>query len=129
VENSSKNILIIEDEVLILKSLEMILSSKGPKVQTTTMGTTGLELILNNNFDLIICDLMLNDLSGFDVLEGSLKVYSREDIKNKFIIMSAYNSEQILEKAKSYGCFFLRKPFENIHKTSEEIIMRLTNHD
>ncbi len=127
--SESKNILIIEDEVLILKSLQMMLSSKGQSVQTTTMGTTGLELILDNNFDLIICDLMLNDLSGFDVLEGSLKKYSRDEIKNKFIIMSAYNSEQILEKAKSYGCFFLRKPFENIHKTSEEIIMRLDNHD
>ncbi len=122
-----KKILVIEDEVLILKSLELIFKSKGFEVETTTMGQTGLDMIINQDFDLIITDLMLNDLSGFDILEGSLKKYSRLEVSQKFILMSAYHSEQILEKAESYNCKFLRKPFENIQKTSEEIIIKLNN--
>ncbi len=122
-----KKILIIEDEILILKSLEIIFKSKGFEVDTTTLGKEGLDLILKNDYELILSDLMLNDLSGFDVLEGSLKKYTRKEISNKFVLMSAYHSEQIIERAKSYNTPFISKPFQNIQKTSEEIIMLIDN--
>jgi len=115
-------ILIIEDEKLILKSLEITFTHMGHDISCTTLGAEGLGLIMNNDFDIIITDLMLNDLSGFDILEGSLKKYSRDQIAKKFIIMTAYSSEQIMTRAQNYGCLFISKPFESLRDTVQLII-------
>jgi CheY-like chemotaxis protein len=57
---------------------------------------------------------MLQDISGFDVIEESKKRYSTEDIGKKFVIMTAYNSPQVLSRANSYQCKLLNKPFDNL---------------
>ncbi len=117
-------VLIIEDEILILKSLKMVFEKLGNNVDTATLGRQALELILNNDYDLIITDLMLNDISGFDILEGSLKKYKRDELPSRFVIMSAYSSDQITGRAREYNCLFLSKPFDNIHKTVDDIVSR-----
>ena len=111
------NILIVEDELLIQQSLKILMENMGMKVQATAQGRDAIDLIQNNDFDKIICDLMLQDISGFDVLEESLKKYNREQLKTKFVIISAYNSPEILEKVQSYECMFISKPFQHIQET------------
>jgi len=115
-------ILIVEDELLIQQSLKILLENMGISVSTTTHGKEAIKLIQADNFDRIICDLMLQDITGFDVLEESLKKYDRNEIKSKFVIMSAYNSPEILEKAKSYQCMFISKPFQHIQDTLKMMI-------
>ena len=109
-----KYILIIEDEILIQQSLKKLLERKGAKVDVSASGKMAIDLILANDYDRIICDLMLQDISGFDVIEESKKRYSIEDIGNKFVIMTAYNSPQVLSRANSYQCKLLNKPFDNL---------------
>ena len=109
------NFLIIEDEILIQKSLKRLLEKKGHEVIATASGIEGIELIQNNNFDKIICDLMLNDITGFDILEGIKTKYTLDEISKKFIIITAYSSENVLEKAQKYNCQVISKPFENIN--------------
>jgi CheY-like chemotaxis protein len=109
-----KYILIIEDEILIQQSLKKLLERKGAKVDVSASGKMAIDLILTNNYDRIICDLMLQDISGFDVIEESKKRYSTEDIGKKFVIMTAYNSPQVLSRANSYQCKLLNKPFDNL---------------
>lgn len=79
-------------------------------------GTEAIALIRENNFDRIISDLMLTDISGFDILEECKNIFSFQHISKKFIIITAYSSEQVLAKADSYGCKVLNKPFEDIAK-------------
>jgi len=110
------NILIIEDEILIQKSLKKLIEKRGHSVQATASGIEAIELIKDNDFDRIVSDLMLNDITGFDIIEDIKSKYSAEEIKQQFIIMTAYSSEQVLEKAKQYGCKVLNKPFEDIKK-------------
>lgn len=110
-------ILIVEDEVLIQQSLKILLENMGMEVDATTHGKEAIHLIQNNDYDKIVTDLMLQDITGFDVIEESLKKYSREQIKTKFVIISAYNSPEILEKARSYECLFISKPFHHIQDT------------
>ena len=105
-------ILIVEDELLIQQSLKKLLSSKGAEVIACSRGQAGIQEILSHHFDRIVCDLMLQDITGFDVIEESKKKYSEEDIKKKFIIMTAYSSDNIIDKANGYGCAFLKKPFD-----------------
>jgi CheY-like chemotaxis protein len=115
-------ILIVEDELLIQQSLKILMENMGVEVKTTTHGKEAISLIGQNEFDRIICDLMLQDITGFDVIEESLKKYTRDEIKSKFVIISAYNSPEILEKAQSYGCMFISKPFQHIQDTLKLMI-------
>lgn len=109
-----RNILIIEDELLIQKSLKILLEKRGCTVSVESSGSSAIKNILQNDYDRIICDLMLQDISGFDVLEEAKLKYNASEISQKFIIMTAYCSGQVLEKAKEYNCTVLSKPFDNI---------------
>jgi DNA-binding response OmpR family regulator len=107
-------ILIIEDELLIQQSLKKLLIRKGADVDTSSSGKKAIELILSNDYDRIICDLMLQDITGFDIIEESKKKYNSIEIERKFVIMTAYSSGQVLAKAGEYNCIVLNKPFDNL---------------
>lgn len=107
-------ILLIEDEPLIQKSLKKLLEKRGVEVTVESRGREAIQLILNQQFDRIICDLMLQDISGFDVIEEAKGRYTMAEISRLFIIITAYSSPHVIEKATLYGCLLLSKPFENI---------------
>jgi CheY-like chemotaxis protein len=107
-------ILLIEDEPLIQKSLKKLLESHGAEVYVESRGKEAIELLLNQNFDRIICDLMLQDISGFDVIEESKQRFTIAEISKLFIIITAYSSPHVIEKTTQYGCRLLSKPFEDI---------------
>jgi len=107
-------ILLIEDEPLIQKSLRKLLEKKGAEVIVESRGRDAIQLILNHDFDKIICDLMLQDISGFDVIEEAKARFTMADISKLFIIITAYSSPHVMEKANQYGCLLISKPFENI---------------
>ena len=107
-------ILLIEDEPLIQKSLKRLLEKRGVEVVVESRGREAIALILNQKFDRIICDLMLQDISGFDVIEEAKGRFTISEISKLFIIITAYSSPHVIEKATQYGCRLLSKPFENI---------------
>lgn len=59
---------------------------------------------------------MLQDISGFDVIEESKARFSIAQISKIFIIITAYSSPHVIEKATQYGCLLFSKPFENIEE-------------
>ena len=107
-------LLIIEDEILIQQSLKKLFERKGMQVDVSASGKIAIDMILSKDYDRIICDLMLQDISGFDVIEESKKKFSSEEISHKFVIMTAYSSPQVLSRANSYQCKLLNKPFDNL---------------
>lgn len=109
-------VLIVEDEFLIQQSLKKLIERRGFDVVTTSLGHHAIELIQAQNFDRIICDLMLQDISGFDIIEESKKKYTLEEISKIFVIITAYSSPQVLSQATSYRCQILNKPFTNINQ-------------
>lgn len=117
-------ILIVEDEPLIQKSLKLLLERHGAKVDIEASGKNAIEMILNSNYDRIICDLMLQDITGFDVIEDSKAKYGPEELKDIFIIITAYSSPQVLEKAAEYGCKLISKPFEDTNKAIEVFLAK-----
>lgn len=62
-----ENILIIEDESSIADILSYALTSEGYVVRHTTLGCEGLELLRNGHYALVIMDIGLPDINGFDV--------------------------------------------------------------
>lgn len=115
-----KKIFIIEDEILIQQSLKKLFERRGFSVDVSASGKTAIDMILAQDYDRIICDLMLQDISGFDVIEESKRRYRPEEISQKFVIMTAYNSPQVLSRANAYQCRLLNKPFDDL-----EAAMRL----
>jgi CheY-like chemotaxis protein len=109
-------ILVIEDEILIQQSLKKLLERRGFSVDVSASGKQAINMILSTHYDRIVCDLMLQDISGFDVIEESKKKFSTDEISTKFVIMTAYNSPQVLSKANSYQCKLLNKPFDNLEE-------------
>lgn len=112
--NKPKKLLIVEDEVLILRSLQAMLTKKGAEVEGCTNGTQAISLIRENHYDRVICDLMLKDISGFEVIEETKNHLKGKMVSEMFIIITAYSSEQILERAHKYGCPVLSKPFADM---------------
>ncbi|MBT6325289.1 MAG: response regulator [Bdellovibrionales bacterium] len=115
-------ILVVEDEILIQKSIIMLLKKRGVDADGSSSGKEAIDLIINNNFDRILCDLMLKDITGFEIIEESKKKYTTKEIQNKFIIMTAYSSDNILEQASRYGCYIIKKPFNNINQVINYLI-------
>ena len=114
--------LIIEDEILIQQSLKKLLERKGLTVDVSASGKLAIDLIIKNDYDRIICDLMLQDISGFDVIEESKKKFSSSEISQKFIIMTAYNSPQVLTRANTYHCRLLNKPFADLEQALKMMV-------
>lgn len=116
------NILVIEDEPLIRKSLSKLLKNRGATVTEESSGKNALQLIEQNQYDRIVCDLMLTDITGFDIIEGTKAFHPIETISSMFIIITAYSSEQVLERAQAYKCQLIQKPFKDLVKVINMIM-------
>jgi DNA-binding response OmpR family regulator len=84
-----KNILIIEDDLEIIKLLEIHLTDQTYKTSKATDGAMGLNMALENNYDLIILDLTLPNMNGIEVCKN-VRVK-----KSTPIIMLTAKSEEI----------------------------------
>ncbi len=63
-------VLLVEDDSSTAKSIELMLKSEGYVVDTTDLGEDGLDLGKIYDYDIIILDLMLPDMDGYDVLKN-----------------------------------------------------------
>src|SRR6185369_4754769 len=66
---SAMRVLLIEDEPTTAKSIELMLGSEGFNVYTTDLGEEGLDLGKLYDYDIILLDLNLPDMHGYDVLK------------------------------------------------------------
>jgi DNA-binding response OmpR family regulator len=84
-----KKILIVEDELNMVNGLRDNLEFEGYEVDTATEGRTGQQKILNSKYDLIILDVMLPEVSGFDICRTARK----EGINTPIILLTAKGEE------------------------------------
>ena len=112
-------ILIIEDEESIAELEKDYLELSGFEVEIAGDGTTGLDKALNEEFDLIILDLMLQGTDGFEICR---KV---REVKNTPIIMVSAKKEDI-DKIRGLGLGaddYMTKPF-----SPSEMVARVKAH-
>jgi two-component system, sensor histidine kinase and response regulator len=102
-------ILIIEDEARLRDNLQTLLQSEGYHVTTAQNGAEGIKRLRQESFDLVITDLVMPEIDGFQVLEY-LKGYSPETV---VVVMTAYVSAGSVIDALRKGAYdYLSKPFE-----------------
>jgi len=103
-----KRILVIEDNPMVIKSLEFKLKKDGFEVITSVDGRDALDKLKTEQFDLILTDLMLPFISGTQIIE-----HAKEHLPNvPIIVLSTSNQEAIITNAFSMGVTdFMTKPF------------------
>ena len=102
-------ILIVEDEVLLAKSIKEILEENEHTVSCAYDGQEGLELARSAHFDLLILDLMLPKLNGFQLARSLRKE------KNGLPILMLTAKSDILDRVEgldSGADYYLTKPFD-----------------
>ena len=112
-------ILIIEDEESIADLEKDYLELSGLEVQTETRGDSGLQTALNKDFDLIILDLMLPGVDGFEVCR---KIRESKDVP---ILMVSAKKDDI-DKIRGLGLGaddYMTKPF-----SPSELVARVKAH-
>jgi len=109
-------VLIVEDEENLAKFVGLELKHEGYEVETVLDGRSGLDAALENNYDVILLDLMLPELNGLEVARRL-----RETKKTPIIMMTARDSVIDRVSGLDYGAYdYLVKPF-----AIEELLARI----
>jgi DNA-binding response OmpR family regulator len=108
----SNKILIVDDEPGIVLALQFLMEQQGFNVMTAQSGEFALELILQYNPDLVLLDIMLPGIDGWEVCEI---IRLNPDYRNiKVIFLTAKRSEVDIAKGVALGGdAYITKPFSN----------------
>ena len=110
-------VLLVEDDTSTAKSIEMMLRSDGYVVDVTDLGEDGLEIGKLYDYDIIILDLMLPDIDGYEVLRR----LRASRVRTPILILSGLSELDHKVKGLGFGADdYLTKPF---HK--RELIARI----
>lgn len=114
------HILIVEDEVGIVKFLQQGLQEEGYIITTASDGLMGLEYTQKTNFDLILLDWMLPKMNGLEVC----KAIREKDDTTPIIFLTAKDTvQETIEGLKAGANDYMKKPF-----SFEELIERIKIH-
>jgi two-component system, sensor histidine kinase and response regulator len=107
--NNSK-ILVIEDERELRNALKQILELNKFEVIAVANGMDGLDTLSRNDLDLVLCDINLPDINGYDILEQVRN--DKDNYQIPFIFLTAYADEKDVRKGMNIGADdYITKPF------------------
>ncbi|HZW69341.1 MAG TPA: response regulator [Hanamia sp.] len=102
-------ILVAEDEMIMLKTIELRLKKDGHEIITCSDGREAILKIDETNPDLIITDIMMPFASGLEIIEA---VKRKDGKQAKVIVLSAMGQENVVLEAFQLGADdFITKPF------------------
>ncbi|MBW7460354.1 response regulator, partial [Paenibacillus sepulcri] len=103
----SERILVMEDDEAIRQLLEQFLSSQGYSVTSAADGIEGLQLWNKDSYDLIISDVMMPSLSGYDVV----RILRQQSNVPVILLTALSEEEQQIEGFDSGTDDYMTKPF------------------
>ena len=102
-------ILVVDDEKAIQEILAFTLTAEGYEVATAGSGEEALTRVEQQDFDVILTDIVMPGVDGLEVLERSRLLNPRASV----IVMTAYAAlETAISALRGGACDFLEKPFE-----------------
>ncbi len=103
------HILLVEDDASASRSIQTILKSDGSAVHVTDLGEEAISLARHGEYDIIVLDLTLPDMSGFDVLH----TIRSAKIDTPVLVLSGDEQVESRIRALSLGADdYLLKPFQ-----------------
>ena len=108
----TKSVLLAEDEPNIVESISFLLKREGFEVMVTGDGRTALETAIAEKPDVMVLDLMLPEMDGYEVLRN---LRANQEVKNLPVLMLTAKGQKIdRETALECGAdLFMTKPFSN----------------
>lgn len=118
-EKSKGRVLLVDDNPKNIQVAANILSNQGLQVEYSTSGTEAIEWLDNEYFDVILLDIMMPEMDGFEVCRKIKENPKTKDIP--VIFLSAKNGmENITKGFQLGGADYITKPFQ-----SEELLARI----
>ena len=122
-----KKVLVIEDNQDVRENIADILELENYKVITAENGKIGVEKAFQNVPDIIICDIMMPELDGYDVFKH-LSVNPKM-ASVPFVFLTAKAEKEDMRKGMNLGADdYIIKPFDE-HELLDAIESRLKKHD
>lgn len=106
-----KKIVLIEDETSVVSFIKKGLQEKGYEISVAFDGRTGVQLVQENDFDLVILDIMLPEMNGLEVCKEIRKTNKNVPI---LFLTALGTSENIVLGLENGGDDYLVKPFKFI---------------
>jgi len=114
-----KSMLLVDDERLVLNSLSRELASDELEVTLAASGEEAIDMIKSGHFDIVVTDLMMQGLDGFQVLKAAKK----REARTMVIILTGYGDMDSAVDALRLGADdFLQKPCD-----PDELLYRISN--
>lgn len=102
------HVLLVEDEAATARSVELMLKRRGYQCETAALGEEAVELAKRNSYDVILLDIMLPDIDGYEVLRR----LHEADIRTPVLIQSGLVERDEAAFGVGFGVDdFLVKPF------------------
>src|SRR5512143_1516556 len=112
------DILAIDDEDVVLEAVAHICSAEGLRVQTARDGAAALRELESHSFRIVICDIMMPEMDGFQVLEHVQRRYPETPV----IISTGFSTVENAVRSLYAGAIdFIPKPF-----TADELLSSVT---
>jgi len=109
---AKKKILIVEDEESLLKLESILLTSKGYEVRGVANGQAALEAIAEEKPDLVLLDIMLPEIDGFEVCQRIKADPETRDLP--VIMLTAKKSRDDMARGEKVGAdWYITKPFKS----------------
>ncbi len=110
----AKNILIVDDEAIITKSLQRLLKKQGYQVTVANSGREAMEEIKNRDFNLIVCDIRMPRMDGIETIREIRKYLEREGKQSiPEVFITGYADEEKYQNAVNLKVAgYIYKPFD-----------------
>ena len=121
--NEPKRILLVDDEPNILLAIEFLLKKEGYTIKKAFDGLQALELAVSFQPDIIVLDVMMPELDGFEVAQRIRNTPTLEDVRIIFLTARGTPNDKMTGYS-SGGEVYLIKPFDNdeLVRTVKELI-------
>jgi two-component system response regulator ResD len=108
-DDAKKRILHVDDEPDILATVKTILEKEGYEVKSVDSGIKALKELESGDFDLMLLDIMMPDMSGWDLFT---RIKEMKENPNVVILSIVEVSDERLKEIKNYGIRdYITKPF------------------
>jgi len=102
-------VLVIDDEKITLKNLEHVLKKEGYDVTGTDSGVEALKLIEKQEFDIVLTDIKMEKVDGFEILKKCKALYPDTEV----VMITGYATVENAVTAMKQGAFYyIAKPFK-----------------
>lgn len=122
----NRRILCIEDETEMIDLIRIILARKGFEVEGATGGEEGLKKIREQKPDLVLLDLMMPDIDGWEVYQQMKAGETTRDIPVVVVTAKAQNIDKVLGLQIAKVDDYIAKPFspEDLLSSVERVLER-----